>query len=198
MTTGSSFAGMWPEMTIEQSRSLVGPDGLDGEETPDVAALILQEHAGLFPQVAELGSLAADSEALPEGELRMRLHEVLHFLRDGLLPHAREEERSVYPAVEQVLHMEGGATRTMSIDHRFVGQMVEELDEIGRSRLVDSDREEVRRLLYGLQTLLTVHFTKENEAYVPLLNSLSPAARRLLHAQLTNREAGPHDQAKEA
>ena len=160
------------------------------EEAPDVAALILAEHSGFFPHLTHLGGLAAESATLPEAELRSRLGEVLEFLRNGLLPHAAEEERSVYPAAEKMLRAVGGATRTMSIDHRFIGQMVEDLDGIESGPLSESERERARRLLYGLQALLEVHFTKENEVYVPLLNRLSAAERRDLHFRLSS---GQHD-----
>lgn len=162
------------------------------EEAPDVAALILEEHGRLFPLLEHLGSLAAQSAALDEAELRTRLGKVLEFLRDGLLPHAREEERSVYPAAEKVIRAIGGATRTMSIDHRFIGEMVEELDNLSAGPFTEPDRERARRLLYGLQALLRVHFTKENEVYVPLLNRLSPAERRQLHGRLSGAGSGHH------
>jgi quercetin dioxygenase-like cupin family protein len=162
------------------------------EEAPDVAALILEEHSGLFPHLADLGSLAAESAKLEDPDLRARLKEVLVFLRDGLLPHAAEEERSVYPAAEQMLRAVGGATRTMSIDHRFIGQMVEDLEGIGKGPLSEPERERVRGLLYGLRALLELHFTKENEVYVPLLNRLSAAERRALHARLSGGEHGAH------
>lgn len=154
-------------------------------EPPDVSSLILREHGELFPHLDHLENLAAESVNLSELELRNRLAQVLQFLRGGLLPHAREEELSVYPAAEKLLRAVGGATRTMSIDHRFVGELVEQLEGIARSRLSGSDRAQLRRVLYGLQTLLQVHFTKENEAYVPLLNRLSPAERRGLYELLT-------------
>ena len=162
------------------------------EEAPDVAALILAEHSGLFPHLTHLGSLAAESAKLDDHDLRARLQEVLGFLRDGLLPHAAEEERSVYPAVEKMLRAVGGATRTMSIDHRFIGQMVEELEGIESGPLSEPDRERVRSLLYGLQALLELHFTKENEVYVPLLNRLSAAERRDLHVRLSGGQHGHH------
>ena len=167
------------------------------EEAPDVAALILEEHRGLFPHVKDLGSLAAEAQTLDEASLRMRLATALAFLRDGLLPHAKEEERSVYPAVDKMLRAVGGATRTMSIDHRFIAEMVDQLDGISEGSLSESDRQHARRLLYGLEALLEVHFTKENEAYLPLLNRLSPAERRLLHDHLSGGEQG-HDRHKEA
>jgi hypothetical protein len=164
------------------------------EEPPDVAALILEEHAGLFPHLDDLGSLASEVTTLGEGELRTRLHDVLTFLRDGLLPHAREEEVSVYPAAEKLLRAVGGATRTMSIDHRFVGEMVEELGGLGEGLLSRANIESIRRLLYGLQALLQVHFTKENEVYVPLLNRLSPSERHQLYDRLSGGDGGnqPH------
>jgi quercetin dioxygenase-like cupin family protein len=158
------------------------------EEAPDLAALILAEHAGLFPQLPHLGSLAAEPADLGEAEFRARLREVLAFLRDGLLPHAAEEERSVYPAAEKLIRAVGGATRTMSIDHRFVGRMVEDLEALEKGPLSETDRQLVRRLLYGLEALLEVHFTKENEVYVPLLNRLSAGERRELHRRLTGGE----------
>jgi quercetin dioxygenase-like cupin family protein len=155
------------------------------EAGPDMAALVLEEHAGLFPHLEHLGALAAGAGDLDEAELRRRLTAVLEFLRDDLLPHAAEEERSVYPAVEKVLRAAGGATRTMSIDHRFVGAMVEELVELSAGSLAAADRERARRVLYGLRALLEVHFTKENEAYVPLLNRLSAAERQTLFDRLS-------------
>jgi hypothetical protein len=167
------------------------------EEAPDVGALILEEHAGLFPHLDHLGSLASEATTLGEGELRTRLREVLAFLRDGLLPHAREEEVSVYPAAEKVLRAVGGATRTMSIDHRFVGQMVEELSGLGEGLLSSANKERMRRLLYGLQALLQVHFTKENEGYVPLLYRLSPSERHQLYDRLSGGDGGHQNHHKE-
>ena len=160
------------------------------EEAPDVGALILKEHAGLFPHLDPLGSLASEVTSLDESDLRTRLREVLAFLHDDLLPHAREEETSVYPAAEKLLRAVGGATRTMSIDHRFVGEMVEELSGLSEGLPSLANKERIRRLLYGLQAVLQFHFTKENEAYVPLLNRLSRAERLQLYDRLSGRDGG--------
>lgn len=164
---------------VESGRTWPGDD-----VAPDVAEVIREEHGHLFPHLSHLGQLAAESASLSEPELRGRLAKIVGFLRDSLLPHAQEEEVSVYPAVEKVMRATGGATRTMSIDHRFVGQMVNQLDGIASGALSEREREEARRLLYGLQALLEVHFTKEDEAYVPLLSRLSPAERRELYERL--------------
>ncbi len=154
------------------------------ERVPDVGGLILKEHAGLFPHLDHLGRLAAASPEIPEADLRSRLKEVLQFLRDGLLPHAREEEASVYPAAERLIRAVGGATRTMSIDHRFIGEAVDELESLAQGPLSDRERDRIRRLLHGLEALLRVHFSKENEAYVPLLSRLAPDEIRALYKRL--------------
>lgn len=154
------------------------------EKTFDVAGFILKEHAGLLPHLDHLGTVAAASPEISEADLRSRLKEVLRFLREGLLPHAREEEVSVYPAAERVIRAVGGATRTMSIDHRFIGEAVDELESLAQGPLSDRQRDRIRRLLHGLEALLRVHFIKENEAYVPLLNRLAPDESRALYKRL--------------
>jgi hypothetical protein len=42
---------------------------------------------------------------------------------------------------------------------------------------------EVRRILFGLHALVTVHFTKEEEIYLPILDERLPAAEveRIVH-----------------
>ncbi|MGH7775779.1 MAG: hemerythrin domain-containing protein [Candidatus Dormibacterales bacterium] len=162
------------------------------EKAPDLAPLILEEHGQLFLHLDHLARLASKSGSLPDGELRARLGEILRFLREDLMPHASEEERSVYPAAEKILRAVGGVTRTMEIDHRFIGEMVDGLEGASRRPLGAEEREHVRRLLYGLEAMLRVHFTKENEAYVPFLDRLSAPERRELHARLTGGEHGGH------
>lgn len=190
--------------------NVVSPPPIDGdhapsdrpwpgdEVTPDVADLIREEHGQLFPHLSHLGQLAAESSSLPEPELRNRLGKIVGFLRDSLLPHAAEEEVSVYPAVEKVLRAIGGATQTMSIDHRFIGQMVNQLAGIAAGALSEPEREKARSLLYGLQALLEVHFTKEDEAYVPLLGRLSPPERRELYERLAGGDHHHHHHHEEA
>lgn len=63
------------------------------------------------------------------------------------------------------------ATATMTRDHVEVGRLT---DELGTLRAGGDDSAanqiEARRLLYGLYALLRVHFAKEEEIYLPLLD----------------------------
>ncbi len=161
----------------------------DLEGGPDVSALVLEEHEHLFPRLEELGALAAGLEALPEPDLRTRLEGALDFLERGLLPHAEEEERSIYPAVEGLLRALGGTTATMTADHVRIRALVQELSELAARRQTMETRARERALLFGLQALLELHFAKENEHYVPLLGLLSLQEREELHRRLAGEPA---------
>ncbi len=154
------------------------------ESAPDVGALIREEHRHLHAEVEGLGELAELIPGLDPGAGQVRLREAVRFLREGLLAHAQEEERSVYPAVERVLSAVGDATATMVADHRRIAALVDSLAALADRPLEEGDRERARRLLYGLHALLEVHFEKEETLYLPLLARLSPDERRALHAHL--------------
>lgn len=160
------------------------------ETTDGPAALIKQEHAELLGHIEHLGVLAREVATLDERVLRDRLGAVLGFLRDGLLPHARAEEEILYPEVEKVLRAVGGATRTMEIDHRAIGQMIEDLARAAAAPL-DEARRESQRVLVALQSLLGVHFVKEEEVYVPLLARLGREESEALRVALLATGHGP-------
>ena len=77
------------------------------------------------------------------------------------------------------------ATGTMSRDHVEVGRLIDELGQIrsnaSGAALAAAQIQDLRRVLYGLYTLVKVHFAKEEEVYLPILDArLTPdQARRL-------------------
>ncbi len=97
-----------------------------------------------------------------------------------LIPHAEAEDQALYPVVEKLMGAPG-VTATMSRDHAEVGRLTEELAAL-RFRLTVGSVGEVqakalRRVLYGLYALVKVHFAKEEEIYLPLLDGrLTPGA----------------------
>ena len=63
----------------------------------------------------------------------------------------------------------------MSCDHVEIGRLTEELRSL-RSHLVGGsmgaeEERALRRILYGLSALVRVHFAKEEEVYLPLLDA---------------------------
>lgn len=139
-------------------------------------ALITQplrdEHRELLPHVAhvrQLGDMAGQASAR---EVRARLAAVVAFLRDHLVPHAEAEDAVLYPAVDRLIG--AGATATMSRDHVEVVRMTDELgalrDAVAERPFTEAELTAIRRLAYGLAALLTLHFAKEEEIYLPLLD----------------------------
>lgn len=154
-----------------------------------------EEHKELLPHIESL-LLAAEAVTENPGEDIFNLiTEAENFLVYHLIPHAQAEDRALYPVVQKVMGAPE-ATATMSRDHIEVGRLVEELKMI-RSQITGRriNPEQVRglqRVLYGLYALVKVHFAKEEEIYLPLLDArLSPdeAAEMFENMETAAREA---------
>lgn len=130
------------------------------------------EHQLLLPHIEHLRSVADDvGEVSPEA-LAESVDEVHRFLTEELIPHAEAEDAWLYSAVDRLVG-EARATATMRRDHVEVRRLTAELAALG-DRLSEEGLDaglarELRRVLYGLYALVSVHFAKEEEVYVPLL-----------------------------
>jgi iron-sulfur cluster repair protein YtfE (RIC family) len=126
------------------------------------------EHKELIPHIEQILEVA---DSLPEASLeqiRDGVKDVYEFLAYHLIPHAQAEEAALYPVVQKVLGSPE-ATKTMSRDHVEVGRYVDELAEL---QLDISQRKfkALQRVLYGVYALVKVHFAKEEEVYLPILD----------------------------
>ncbi len=133
-----------------------------------------EEHKELLPHIEAIRQVADASGEAPLSELRPQIDEVYDFLAYHLLPHAQAEEAALYPVVGKVMGAPE-ATGTMSRDHVEVGRLIEELGLIrsnaSGSTLTALQIKDLRRVLYGLYTLVKVHFAKEEEVYLPILDA---------------------------
>jgi len=133
-----------------------------------------EEHKELLPHLESLRAAGDAVGAAPSAVVRQRVDEAYDFLAHHLLPHATAEERALYPVVGKVIGAPE-ATRTMSRDHVEVGRLVEELaalrERLAAGTLRETEARALRRVLYGLYTLVSVHFAKEEEVYLPLLDA---------------------------
>ena len=133
-----------------------------------------EEHRHLLVHVDQIRVAAGEVSDLAVEEREAVVGRVLDFLRNMLLPHAEWEEQVLYTAVGELLG-DAKATAIMSRDHVAIGRMVEALAE--------TDLEDIARLqelLYGLHALITVHFEKEEEIYLPLLDARPDVAERVM------------------
>jgi iron-sulfur cluster repair protein YtfE (RIC family) len=130
------------------------------------------EHEGLWPRVETILATARGVGQVDSASIRRGIDAALEFLDGDLIPHALAEDRALYPAVQRIMGA-AHATATMSRDHVEVTRFLSDLRE-ARAALTAGDvsiaeANELRRILYGLYALLRVHFAKEEEIYLPLL-----------------------------
>ena len=129
--------------------------------------------------IDRLRNVADSVEDVPLTVLRSDVDEVYEFLTGHLIPHAQAEDQALYPFVGRAMGAPE-ATATMSRDHVEVGRLTNELAtlrmQISGCDVHDDHLKALRRILYGLYALVKVHFAKEEEIYLPLLDSrLEPA-----------------------
>ncbi len=146
------------------------------------------EHKELMPQVTTL-RLAGDAihEVLTSSD-RELIDKAYTFLTHHLIPHAQAEEKALYPVVRKVMGTEEG-TATMSRDHVEVEKLTRDLGLL-RSKITGikinvKQANALRSLLYGLYAIVKVHFAKEEEVYLPLLDArLRPEEAQVMFAAM--------------
>lgn len=150
------------------------------------------EHKELFPHVDRIRQVAEALGEAPLTEIRRGVEEVHDFLANHLKPHAEAEDAALYPVVQQVLGSPE-ATKTMSRDHVEVGRYIEELSALQANLTDPLDFTQItalRRVLFGVYALVKVHFAKEEEVYLPLLDQrLTPEAAQEMFERM---EAAAH------
>jgi iron-sulfur cluster repair protein YtfE (RIC family) len=147
-----------------------------------------EEHQTLLPEVEKLRQVADSIGELSDEALRGEFSTIYAFLTGALLPHASAEDQVLYPVVEEVMGA-GGATATMSRDHVEVGRLISEFGllraKLTTRKLDAAEEKELRRILYGLYAVLKLHFAKEEEIYLPLLDeALAPERARAMFEQM--------------
>ena len=147
-----------------------GPRG-DRRAAEALAAKLRARHRELTPRIQALPSLAARLDALPPEEARRALEATRDFLRDELMPNEREQERTAYPAVTAVLRDEE-PTAALLQTHREIARLVRLfsrlVDRLSEGGDLEDEQRDLRRILYGLHAILTLHFAQEDELWTVL------------------------------
>ena len=155
------------------------------------------EHKELFPHVDRIRQVAELIGDAPITEVRRGVEEVYDFLANHLKPHAEAEDAALYPVVQKVLGSPD-ATRTMSRDDVEVGFYIEELASLRNALvgevLTTAQSKSLQRVLYGVYGLVKIHFAKEEEVYLPILDQrLTPeSAQEMFEAMEAAAHAAKH------
>lgn len=131
------------------------------------------EHKDLLPHIVGLRT-AADSVGEAEAaDVQRNVAESHDFLVHHLLPHAQAEERALYPVVARLMGAPE-ATATMTRDHVEIGRLTAELGVLrtglSGTTINAAQARSLRAVLYGLSALVSLHFAKEEEVYLPILD----------------------------
>jgi hemerythrin HHE cation binding domain-containing protein len=148
---------------IPRSEAQCAKGGLMATVTARTLPLV-RENEQLLDHVEHIRVAALELPALWPEERHELLGRILDFLRHDLGAHAEREESGLYPHVARILG-DPRATDSMTYDHVAIRQLT--------ARLADASVHDVsllQELLYGLHALITVHFQKEEEVYLPLLD----------------------------
>jgi iron-sulfur cluster repair protein YtfE (RIC family) len=163
----------------------------EGSPAASVTEPLRAEHRELLPSIDALVEAADAIGFAPSAEQWEKVDASYAFLTGELIPHATAEDRVLYEEVDRLIGKSGstGATETMRRDHAEVARLTDRLGEL-RAELREEEvspatQRELRHVLYGLHTLVSLHFAKEEDVYLPLLDrELTPEQARALFTEM--------------
>lgn len=142
------------------------------------------EHRALIP---EIEALATNGDAVgvgPQAPVLAKVRESYTFLTTHLIPHAVAEDKFLYPEVDRLIGGKDAGTRstdTMRRDHAEVGTLTRQLGALAQQMeagtLTTAQKQDLRQTLYSLNGIVSLHFAKEEEVYLPLLDRELTAAQ---------------------
>lgn len=178
-----------------QSTSTVRAAGAERVTQP-----LRDEHKTLRPHIDGLATAADAVGVAGLAEQQKQVHASYVFLTKDLIPHAVAEDQVLYARVDELVGINGSThtTDTMRRDHQEVGTLTEQLEALGgkleKGSLTAADQSELRRVLYSLNGVVGLHFAKEEEVYLPLLDRTQTAeqAQRMFEQMeaVTAKESG--------
>jgi iron-sulfur cluster repair protein YtfE (RIC family) len=153
----------------------ISPDKSKEINMKTITEPLRDEHKELLPHIESLRIAGESIHAhLFSPFIREEVEKAYKFLTDELIPHAKAEDRALYPVVQKVMGAKE-ATATMSRDHvevdRLTGELGDLLLKVDGTAITDEQTHAMRRILFGLYALVKVHFAKEEEVYLPLLDA---------------------------
>jgi heavy metal translocating P-type ATPase len=140
---------------------------------PGFGARCREEHRQLWPDIRRIRFIADRLDVLPAKTAQREMEEIYRLLVDKVLPHDEAEDATLYPVVARMI---GGddPTAPMSRAHLEIAHMVRvlgrHLKELPPEGPGVEDLRDLRRILYGLDAILRLHFTQEDEAYLALID----------------------------
>ena len=154
----------------------------DPREAHRAAVTVRRQHHGLQDVLWRIESLATLAPALTDAGLASALRGLLEATAATLIPHFAWEERSLFPAIDEMIGA-AGLSRLLRLQHAEVRDAVERVDTDwlllcqGRRRL---DLDDPTARLHSLRALLAAHLQQEEAVLLPILVGSDDGAREQL------------------
>jgi soluble P-type ATPase len=133
-----------------------------------VVQQLRQEHDRLMPLLDRIDDAAAAVSGDDREHARDTLERLGECLREQLLPHEQEDEKTLYPLLAGFLQGTD-PLGSMSRTHREIFHLARRyqrlLAGLPDGPLSEFDATEFRRLLYGFGAILRLHFAQEDEIF---------------------------------
>jgi hemerythrin-like domain-containing protein len=135
-----------------------------------------EEHEELLPLIEAMRTAADTMEDTPLQVLKTTIDDVITFLGEALIPHATAEDAELNPVIDRLLGPQ--ATATMTREHAEIVHLTEQLrvirnlmeGPITSPAQMKEIRTDTARVLYALHAIAKLHFAKEEEFYLPVLD----------------------------
>ncbi|WP_406005160.1 heavy metal translocating P-type ATPase [Streptomyces sp. NBC_00637] len=162
----------------ERDSTYAGIVRLAQEAGAESAPVVRHDLQNVLDEVRDAADRVSDS---PGPEALAAVEEAYKLLTERLLPHEDAEEHELYPALAPTL---GGseATATMSRAHTEIARLARRVaTHLALARtaggLAPDQLDDLRSCLYGLNTVLRLHFTQEEENYFSLASTPAEGGR---------------------
>ncbi len=140
----------------------------------EIRQAISQLHRNLFNELVERANTVEVEQS------QSSLDELVDFLRNDMIGHFRDEDRSLYPIVEPLIKAHGRATAGLDMDHDFVEEYIQRIAALAQEVMAADAAlqaqlwQRVQDLFVRMEAILEVHLSKEEALLVPLFEKYLP------------------------
>ncbi|HSK24624.1 MAG TPA: heavy metal translocating P-type ATPase [Egicoccus sp.] len=143
-------------------------------ELGELSTQLRHRHRELQVGIDQLRIVADSLDLVAPSESGAAVREVARFVRDDLIPHELAEEHDVYPLLAISDEDPTGPLRHTHREIVRLGRLLDEATGAIEGPPEPGQRTELRRLLYGLHAVITLHNAQEEEAYGLLDQAADP------------------------
>lgn len=130
-----------------------------------------EHHDLLMRKIQEFEQVVDRLATLNPAELKGAVQFQIEFLVSEIKSHAKSEERYLYPEVDFLTNPTGMKnTATMRIDHQYIAAYIDRLADLAPG-ISPKTVPQFQRIAWELLAILKLHFDKEEQVYLPLLDN---------------------------